>query len=96
MAQGGWTYFMASKPKGMLYIGVTAFLAERVTQHREDRGSAFCRKYGIKTLVLIEPHEDIALAIAREKQLKAWKRAWKIELIEASNPLWEDLYRRII
>lgn len=86
---------MASKPRGMLYIGVTAFLAERVTQHREDRGSAFCRKYGIKTLVLAEPHEDIAFAIAREKQLKAWKRKWKIELIEARNPLWEDWYPRI-
>lgn len=87
---------MASKPRGMLYVGVTAFLVERVTQHREDRGSAFCRKYGIKTLVFVEPHDEIAFAIAREKQLKAWKRAWKIELIEANNPLWEDWYARIV
>ena len=96
MARGGWTYIMASKPKGMLYICVTAYLAERVTQHREDRGSAFCRKYGIKTLVLVEPHEEIEFAIAREKQLKAWKRAWKIELIEKGNPGWDDLYQSIL
>ncbi|OYY68223.1 GIY-YIG nuclease family protein [Sphingomonas sp. 28-63-12] len=96
MALGGWTYIMASNPRGMLYIGVTAYLAKRVTHHREDRGSAFCRKYGIKTLVLVERHEEIAFAIAREKVLKSWKRAWKIELIEASNPMWHDLYQRIL
>ena len=95
MAKGGWTYVMASKPKGMLYIGVTAYLAERVDQHRRDVGSAYCRRYGIKTLVLAEPHDEIEYAIAREKALKAWKRAWKIELIENVNPEWEDLFDRI-
>jgi putative endonuclease len=95
MAKGGWTYIMASKPRGMLYVGVTAYLAERVDQHRRDVGSEYCRRYGIKTLVLAEPHDEIEYAIAREKALKAWKRAWKIELIENVNPSWEDLFDRI-
>ena len=86
---------MASKPRGMLYIGVTAHLAERVDQHRRDVGSAYCRRYGIRTLVLAEPHDEIEYAIAREKMLKAWKRDWKIELIERTNPDWADLFDRI-
>lgn len=86
---------MTSKPRGMLYVGVTAFLAERVDRHRRDVGSAFCRRYGIKTLVLAEWHDEIDDAISREKALKAWKRAWKIELIESVNPGWEDLFDRI-
>jgi putative endonuclease len=73
MTRGGWTYIMASRRHGMLYIGVTAHLAARVDQHRRDVGSAFCRRYGIKTLVLAEPHERIEDAIAREKALKAWR-----------------------
>lgn len=95
MARGGWTYIMASKARGMLYIGVTAHLAARVDQHRRDVGSAYCRRYGIHTLVLAEWHDDIGSAIAREKALKAWKRACKIRLIEESNPGWEDLYHRL-
>ena len=95
MAKGGWTYIMASKPRGMLYVGVTAYLAERVDRHRRDVGSAYCRRYGIKTLVLVEPHDEIEYAIAREKAPTAWKRAWKIELIESVNPDWEDLFDRI-
>jgi putative endonuclease len=95
VAKGGWTYIMASKPRGMLYVGVTAYLAERVDQHRRDVGSAYCRRYGIKTLVLAEPHDEIENAIAREKMLKAWKRDWKIELIESVNPEWEDLFDQI-
>jgi putative endonuclease len=89
---GGWTYIMASKPRGMLYIGVTAHLAARVDQHRRDLGAAFCRRYGIRTLVHAEPHDTIELAIAREKALKAWKRVWKIALIERDNPQWRDLF----
>ena len=86
---------MASKSRGMLYIGVTAYLAERVDQHRRDVGSAYCRRYGIHMLVLAEWHDNIDSAIAREKALKAWKRAWKIRLIEESNPDWLDLYNTI-
>ena len=75
-----------------MYIGVTADLAARMYQHRVDRGSGFCRRYGLKTLVFAEHHEDILSAIAREKAMKAWQRAWKIRLIETLNPEWHDLY----
>jgi putative endonuclease len=93
---GGWVYIMTNKPRGILYIGVTAHLAERVTQHREDRGAAFCRRYGLKTLAYAEHHETIDAAIAREKAMKAWKRGWKIELIEQANPGWRDLFDEIL
>lgn len=96
MAQGGWTYIMTNKPRGVLYIGVTADLAARIVQHRGGTGSAFCRKYNLTRLVLAERHDDIGSAIAREKALKAWKREWKIELIERDNPEWRDLFDLII
>ncbi len=89
---GGWTYIMCNKLHGVLYVGVTAYLAERVQQHRAGQGSAFCRKYNLMRLVLAEAHATIGEAIVREKSLKAWKRDWKIELIEASNPDWNDLF----
>ena len=93
--RGGWVYIMTNKRRGLPYIGVTAHLAARVHQHRTDRGSAFCRKYGLKTLVLAEWFDTIEEAITREKQLKAWRREWKIDLIEAANPDWSDLYERL-
>lgn len=93
--RGGWLHIMTNKPAGVLYTGVTAHLAARVDQHRSDRGSAFCRRYGLKTLVLAERYETVEEAIAREKQVKAWKRAWKIMLIEAANPDWSDLFEQI-
>lgn len=86
---------MTNKPSGVLYIGVTAHLAARVDQHRRDVGSAFCRKYGLKTLVFAEPHDTIDDAIRREKMLKTWQRAWKIRIIEETNPQWRDLYDSI-
>ncbi len=89
---GGWTYIMTNKPRGVLYIGVTANLTARVMQHREGTGSSFCRRYNLTRLVHAEPHDDIVLAIAREKALKAWQRDWKIELIEKANPEWHDLF----
>ncbi|WP_232493809.1 GIY-YIG nuclease family protein [Novosphingobium kaempferiae] len=92
----GWTYMLTNKPRGVLYIGVTADLPARMMQHRNAAGSAFCRKYGLKRLVLIEPHERIEDAIRREKALKAWKRDWKIRLIEEGNPQWVDLFDRLI
>jgi len=88
---GGWTYIMTNKPQGVLYIGVTTDLAARIVQHKNGDGSRFCRRYGLDVLVLAERHADIGDAIAREKALKAWKRDWKIELIEASNLEWCDL-----
>jgi len=82
---------MTNKPRGVLYIGVTSDLAGRILQHRQGTGSAFCRRYGLKQLVLAEQHDSITNAIVREKALKAWQRAWKIELIEQVNPDWQDL-----
>jgi putative endonuclease len=93
--RGGWTYVMTNRPRGVLYTGVTSDLAARAMQNRTGKGSAFCRRYNCIRLVLAEPHESIDYAIAREKVLKSWKRAWKIELIEASNPEWADLFDRI-
>lgn len=83
---------MTNKPRGVLYIGVTSSLAVRVDQHRRGTGSDFCRKYNLHRLVLTEEHDRIEDAIAREKALKAWKRDWKIQLIEESNPEWRDLF----
>ncbi len=88
----GWTYIMTNKPRGVLYIGVAASLAQRVQQHREGQGSKFCARYNLKTLVLAAHHDTIDDAIWREKMLKEWKREWKIELIERSNPEWRDLF----
>ncbi|MBH5322414.1 GIY-YIG nuclease family protein [Aurantiacibacter sediminis] len=88
---GGWVYIMTNKRDGVLYIGVTADLAARVYQHKTGQGSAFCRRYGLDRLVHVEAHSDISEAIQREKAMKAWKRAWKIELIETINPDWDDL-----
>ena len=87
-----WVYIMSNRKDGVLYIGVTSDLSRRIVQHREGKGSAFCRRYGLKRLVYAEEHDRIEEAIAREKAMKAWKRAWKIELIEAVNPAWDDLF----
>lgn len=86
---------MTNRPGGVLYIGVTANLPARVAQHRSGEGSAFCRRYNLTRLVHAEPHDRIDEAIHREKMMKAWKRAWKIELIEAANPDWRDLWETI-
>ncbi|MDF0543216.1 GIY-YIG nuclease family protein [Sphingobium sp. H39-3-25] len=91
MARGGYTYIMTNKPRGVLYIGVTADIGARIAQHRNGPGSAFCRKYGLTRLVLAVPHDDITLAISQEKALKAWKREWKIRLVEDGNPDWRDI-----
>ena len=87
-----WVYIMSNRRDGVLYIGVTADLSRRIVQHREGKGSAFCRRYGLTRLVYAEEHDSIGDAIAREKAMKAWKRAWKIELIEGVNPAWDDLF----
>ena len=87
-----WVYIMSNRKDGVLYIGVTADLSRRIVQHREGKGSAFCRRYGLTRLVYAEEHDSIEDAIAREKAMKAWKRAWKIELVEGVNPAWDDLF----
>ena len=93
--KAGWIYIMTNKHHGTLYIGVTSDLAARIHQHRSGTGSAFCQKYGLSRLVYIEAHDRIDEAIVREKSLKAWKRAWKIQLIEEANPNWDDLFDQI-
>ena len=93
--RGGWTYIMTNRPRGVLYIGVTASLPERVWQHRNGTGSSFCKRYKLDRLVYAEEHASIQEAIAREKAMKAWKRDWKIELIEQTNPQWLDLWDSI-
>jgi putative endonuclease len=86
------TYIMASRRNGTLYVGVTGDLVRRVWEHREGVVAGFTRQHRVKHLAWFEPHEDVAAAILREKQIKEWKRAWKIELIEAMNPDWRDLW----
>jgi putative endonuclease len=87
-----WTYILASKPRGTLYIGVTNGLIQRIEQHRAGTGSAFMRRYRVHTLVWYEEFARARDAIQREKSLKRYNRAWKINLIECTNPHWEDLY----
>ena len=85
-------YILASKCNGTLYVGVTSDLVKRIWQHKNDLSEGFTRRYGVHTLVYYELHADMAGAIQREKQMKKWKRAWKIELIEQGNPQWFDLW----
>lgn len=87
---------LASKKNGTLYIGVTNNLLERVHQHKNDLVEGFTKKYAVHSLVYYEVFQDIYSAITREKQMKKWKREWKIKLIEKSNPNWEDLFYKLI
>ena len=89
-------YILASKRNGTLYIGVTANLIERVYEHKNHLVDGFTKKYNVHNLVYYETTEDISSAIKREKQIKKWKRKWKIELIENKNPNWRDLYFDLI
>ena len=89
-------YILASKQNGTLYIGVTADLVERVFQHKNDLSDGFSKKYAVHSLVYYELHADMISAITREKQMKKWERAWKIELIEKKNPGWRDLWDEIV
>jgi putative endonuclease len=88
-------YILASQPRGTLYIGVTSNLPARIWQHKNDQADGFTKRYGVHTLVWYEVHGEMESAILREKSLKAWKRAWKLELVETSNPNWNDLYEDI-
>ena len=86
---------LASKRNGTLYIGVTNNLLKRVQQHKNDVTEGFTRKYNVHSLVYYEVFNRIQDAITREKQMKKWKRQWKMELIEKSNPNWEDLFESL-
>jgi len=89
-------YMLASARNGTLYVGVTADLARRVAQHKSGEIPGFTADYGVKRLVWFEQHESAEGAIAREKSLKRWRRTWKLELIEAENPTWRDLYEDLL
>ncbi|WP_293370546.1 GIY-YIG nuclease family protein [Nevskia sp.] len=89
-------YILASQRNGTLYIGVTSNLIQRVWQHRSDVVEGFTRQHGVHRLVWFEAQPDARSAVMREKQLKEWKRAWKLALIEAANPTWRDLYGEIV
>lgn len=89
-------YILASKRNGTLYVGVTSDLVKRVWEHRIDAAEGFTKRYRVHDLVYYELHDDMINAITREKQLKKWNRAWKIELIEKNNPSWMDLWPTII
>ncbi|MGH7037609.1 MAG: GIY-YIG nuclease family protein [Stellaceae bacterium] len=89
-------YLLASKPYGTLYIGFTTDLARRVWEHKNKLVPGFTAKYGVDRLVWFEIHDDRDSALRREKQIKEWKRDWKINLIEHDNPHWTDLYRDIL
>ncbi len=89
------TYIVASKRNGTLYIGMTNDLFRRIWEHREGLVDGFTKEHGVKHLVYFETFEDVNAAIHREKRLKKWKRQWKIDLIQKDNLEWDDLYERM-
>ncbi|MCK4600492.1 GIY-YIG nuclease family protein [Candidatus Bipolaricaulota bacterium] len=89
-------YILANKRNGTLYVGVTSDLIKRIWQHKNNVVKGFTERYSVHQLVWYELHETMESAIRKEKMLKNWKRVWKLELIERSNPNWQDLYGTII
>jgi len=88
-------YIMTNRPRGVLYVGLSSNLPERVRQHREGLIPGFTLQYNLTRLVFLEYLETAAAMIAREKRLKGWRRGWKIALIEENNPTWRDLWPEI-
>jgi len=88
-------YILTNKPNGVLYTGVTSNLVQRIWQHKNKQSTGFSTKYNTNKLVWFEVTDSMVEAIVREKRIKAWKRQWKIELIEKENPDWMDLYESI-
>jgi putative endonuclease len=93
--QGAWLYMMTNRRNGTLYLGVTSDLRQRVWQHREGVIDGFTKEHGLKMLVWYERVDRISDAIQREKTMKHWPRAWKVRLIHAMNPEWQDLYETL-
>lgn len=93
---GGWVYIMTNRYRGTLYVGSTADLVARVSQHRDGQGSKFCAEYGLTRLVWTTLLPTMQEVMDHEKRLKRWHRDWKIELIETVNPDWRDLYDEIL
>jgi putative endonuclease len=92
---GGWVYIMTNRPNGTLYVGVTSDLARRIYEHRSGAADGFTKRHGLKRLVYAECHDDIRSALQREKNIKHWSRAWKVRLIHADNPNWDDLFDQL-
>jgi putative endonuclease len=91
-----YVYIVASRRNGTLYTGMADNLLQRIWQHKNDAFPGFTKQYGVKMLVWYEQHETRDAAIARERQIKKWNRAWKLQLIEQVNPAWSDLYDDIV
>ena len=89
-------YILASERNGTLYIGVTSDLVKRIWEHKNNLIKGFTKRYSVHHLVWYELHDSMNSAIEREKNIKEWKRAWKIRLIEKDNPNWNDLYDSIL
>ena len=89
-------YILASRRNGTLYVGVTSNIVKLVWEHKNDVGEGFTKRYRVHTLVWCEVHNSMESAIVREKNIKDWKRRWKLELIERMNPDWRDLYEELI
>jgi putative endonuclease len=89
-------YILASRRNGTLYVGVTNDLGRRLVEHKEKLVPGFTKRHGVDTLVWYETYGDINVAIEREKQIKGWNRAWKVRLIEKTNPVWNDLAKSLI
>jgi putative endonuclease len=87
---------MTNRPNGILYTGVTTHIRHRAWEHREGLVDGFTKRCGLKRLVYVEPYADIAAAIQRERNMKHWPRAWKVRLILATNPDWDDLYDQLV
>ena len=96
MPKQGYVYIMASDRNGTLYTGVTSNINARAHKHKQNEGSIFTAKYGVNKLVYCEVHDNIEDAIAREKAIKKWNRAWKLEAIEKLNPDWLDLSETLL
>jgi putative endonuclease len=89
-------YILTSQKNGTLYIGITNDLVRRVQNHKEGKTEGFTKKYKVNQLVYYETYGEVGMALYREKQLKKWKREWKIDLIEKENPSWQDLFFKLI
>jgi len=96
MSEQFYTYILASKKNGTLYVGVTSDLVKRIYEHKNKLVDGFTKKYDVTNLVHYEVFDDPENAILREKRIKEWRRGWKIELIEKNNPEWMDLYEGIV
>ena len=93
---GGWVYIMANRPFGSLYVGVTNDIGRRSWEHRTGAYNGFTKRYRLGMLVFAEWHDDIVTAIQRKTNIKHWPRMWKSNLIETQNPMWEDLYQKLL